>query len=125
MSGFRAIEGIRLLRARLMRSGTCGVAHAWRFAMHDRITHVTTAAAQSGWKTLSIHPQRYRAARELCRKRSPDLFFASYFISRPRRYALFALDALPPDEEIAFETDRAVLAALRAHPVVFEPAPEA
>ena len=35
----------------------------------------------------------------------------------------FALDALPPDEEIAFETDREVLAALRAHPVVFGPVP--
>ena len=35
----------------------------------------------------------------------------------------FHLDALPPDEEIAFETDRQVLAALRAHPVAFEADP--
>ena len=35
----------------------------------------------------------------------------------------FALDALPPDEEIAFETDREVLAALRRITVCFEPTP--
>lgn len=41
-----------------------------------------------------IDPHRYRAARELCRKRSPDLFFASHFTTKPRRYALYALDAM-------------------------------
>lgn len=35
----------------------------------------------------------------------------------------FPLDALPPDEEIAFDTDRAVLASLRAHPPRFEDGP--
>ncbi len=43
---------------------------------------------------LVVHPDRYRAARDLCRQRSPDLFFAAHFTSKPRRYALYALDGL-------------------------------
>ncbi len=52
---------------------------------------MSAAAAQP---VAAIDRDRYRAARDQCRRRSPDLFFAAHFTSRPRRYALYAVDAL-------------------------------
>ncbi len=43
---------------------------------------------------VSINGDRYRAAREHCRQHWPDLFFASHFTARPRRYALYAIAAV-------------------------------
>ena len=43
---------------------------------------------------IVVQRDRYRAARELCRKRSPDLFFASHFAAKTQRYALYVLDAM-------------------------------
>ena len=50
--------------------------------------------APSSAVTMTINAQRYRAAREHCRRHHPDLFFASHFTSRPRRYALYAIAAV-------------------------------
>lgn len=53
-----------------------------------------TPATTPPVRPLSLDAGRYAAARRLCRTRSPDLFFAAHFTSRPRRYALYALDSL-------------------------------
>jgi len=86
--------------------------------------------------TVVIDPAHYRAARDACRSGAPDLFFASYFMPKHTRHAVFSLVAVylqladilkpqaplsndpPPDDTCSSETPqqkREVCAAILEH----------
>ena len=71
----------------------CALASQDAFYSPARIASMATMVSSST-ATPTIDPLRYRAAREQCRRQWPDLFFASHFTTKSRRYALYALAAL-------------------------------
>jgi phytoene synthase len=84
-----------------------------------------TVAPPGGTRSVSADAAAYSAVRDVCRRHAKDFFFASAFLTQPKRNGVYALYAFCRMIEEAIGVDDASLggaAGLRHHPAVVSPA---